>query len=261
MNKLAIYLAALFVASSAWSQTTYTDSNTHRNTDKVSPNFKIDTTAGVSTPHVIVDSGGTGGGLTDTQLRATPVPVNDPGLPDTLGQKTGAGSTSVVWASDATLPAGTSLIGKVGIDQTTPGTTNAVQLVGGAADGTNNVVVTVQKKIAASTYSPTTFSNLGANATLNVKGSTGNVYSVSCINTNAASRYLQLHNTATTPSAAAVPALSFLVPAGGQIVIGADFFTNEGINFSTGIAFAFSTTQNTYTAGTAGEQSTFVNFK
>lgn len=103
-RQLAICLAALFVASSAWSQTTYTDSNTHRNTDKASPNFKIETTNGVSTPHVIIDSGGTGGGLTDTQLRATPVPVNDPGLPDTLGIKTAAGSTSVAIASDGTLP-------------------------------------------------------------------------------------------------------------------------------------------------------------
>src|SRR5687767_6861863 len=46
------------------------------------------------------------GPLTNAELRATAVPVsgtitsNDPGLPDTLGQKTMAGSTSVVLASD-----------------------------------------------------------------------------------------------------------------------------------------------------------------
>lgn len=48
------------------------------------------------------------GPLTDTQLRATAVPIS----------------------IAAALPAGTNLVGKVGIDQTTPGTTNAVQLSG-----------------------------------------------------------------------------------------------------------------------------------
>lgn len=38
--------------------------------------------------------------LTNTQLRAAAVPTNDPGLPDTLGQKAMAASTSVAIASD-----------------------------------------------------------------------------------------------------------------------------------------------------------------
>jgi hypothetical protein len=39
-------------------------------------------------------------GLTDTQLRATPVSVTSTSLPSSLGQKTSANSTSVVIASD-----------------------------------------------------------------------------------------------------------------------------------------------------------------
>lgn len=106
-----------------------------------------------------------------------------------------------------------------------------------------------------------TFSDLGANATRNVKATPGSVFSLTCYNANAADRYLQLHNTATTPSGGAAPALVFLVPAGGQIVIGSDYFTDVGMGFTTGIAFAFSTTRNTYTAATAAEQTTFIRYK
>lgn len=59
-------------------------------------------------------------------------------LPATLGQKAMAASMAVALASDqsaipVTVSAGTAVIGKVSIDQTTPGTTNAVQ----ANAGTN----------------------------------------------------------------------------------------------------------------------------
>ena len=104
------------------------------------------------------------------------------------------------------------------------------------------------------------FKNLAANATLNVKPAAGIVFSASCYNANASSRWFQLHDTATTPSAAAVPTVSILVPTGAQVIIGTDFFTDEGIGFTNGIAFAFSTTAATYTAGSAGDQQTTVTF-
>lgn len=75
------------------------------------------------------------GPLTDTELRATPVPVSGTvatgGLTDTELRAT------AVPVSLATLPAlvaGSAIIGKVGIDQTTPGTTNKVDI------GTNGTV-------------------------------------------------------------------------------------------------------------------------
>lgn len=111
----------------------------------------------------------------------------------------------------------------------------------------------------ANTYS--LFSNLGANATLNVKSSAGNVYSLKCHNLNGAARYLQLHNTATVPSNPDVPVYSFLVPANSEIVIGTDFFGENGHNFATGIAFGFSTTEATYTGGTATDQMTYIHYK
>lgn len=82
-------------------------------------------------------------------------------LPATLGQKAMAASLAVVVASDqsalpvtgtfyqatqpvsiATAPvlvAGSAIIGKVGIDQTTPGTTNGVQINAAIPAGTNNI--------------------------------------------------------------------------------------------------------------------------
>lgn len=56
-------------------------------------------------------------------------------LPATLGIKTAVGSLSIAPASDAAfvLGAGSAIAGKVGIDQTTPGTTNAVVPLGNIA--------------------------------------------------------------------------------------------------------------------------------
>lgn len=120
-------------------------------------------------------------------------------------------------------------------------------------DLSNNVTAIQQRKLASATYAPLLFTNFGANATLNVKASAGNVFSVSAYNTNAAARFIQLHNTATVPAGAAVPLVSHLVPAGTEVILGEDFFSAAGLNFTTGIAFAMSTTLATYTAATAGE--------
>lgn len=128
------------------------------------------------------------------------------------------------------------------------------------ADGNAVQIGGVPPPPSTAAASPTRFTNAGANATLNVKATAGNVFSCSCLNTNAASRYLQLHDTATVPAGGATPAYTFLVPTGAMVGIGTDFFTNGGAHFVNGIAFAFSTTLATYTAGTAGEQFTVVHY-
>lgn len=130
-----------------------------------------------------------------------------------------------------------------------------------AWDNTNDIVASVNKPLAVSTYTPSLFSNLGANATLNVKAAAGNVYAVKVHNINASARYIQLHNTATTPGGGAVPLITALVPASSELLLGREFFGDSGIHFNTGIAFAFSTTEATYTAGTATDQMTFVVYK
>lgn len=128
-------------------------------------------------------------------------------------------------------------------------------------DNTNGVAALAIKPLAVATYSWTQFKNLQANSTLNVKASAGNVASLYCHNIGGAIGYIQLHNTATTPGGGATPIYSFLIPAGGTALIDQDFFGQNGINFATGIAFAVSSTEITYTADTAGNYSTWIQFK
>lgn len=167
----------------------------------------------------------------------------------------------------ASLPAGTNNIGDVDVLSlpALPAGTNAIgKLSANSGVDIGDVDVTsttFPTPVATSTYSPTRFVDFGSNATANIKSSAGNVFSLYCNNENSSDRYIQLHNTATTPAGGTTPLYSFRVPGSGDILVGTDFFTNAGANFTTGIAFAFSTTKDTYTAGTATEQSTTVHYK
>lgn len=150
----------------------------------------------------------------------------------------------------------------------TEGTIADAAVAAGAAGTVNAHLRSISRDVAlpipkpsTATASPTRFTNIGADATLNVKASAGNVFALVCDNANAAVRYLQLHNTATFPADQAVPVYSFRIPATAQLGVGEDIFSTAGVNFSTGIAFAFSTTRDTYTAGTASDQFTVVHFK
>jgi hypothetical protein len=108
---------------------------------------------------------------------------------------------------------------------------------------------------------PSDHKNLGAATNAVVKATPGFVNSLTCYNTNAASRFLLLFNQTTALTGAEVPVESFLIPTGTQIVIGEDYFTRNGRFFDTGIVWGFSTTANSFTAGTASEQSTFIKYK
>lgn len=141
------------------------------------------------------------------------------------------------------------------------GRISSYQAVGGG--GGSSVTVS----FPAGTNS-TRFQNLGANHTLNVKASAGRVYSIQCRNKNTGStRYFQLHNKTTAAAGADVPFYSVQVPADSTVVIGTDFFTEKGatavrgMTFSTGITFAVSTTEDTYTQPGAIEHSTYVTYE
>lgn len=128
-------------------------------------------------------------------------------------------------------------------------------------DNTNGVYAIQRKPLAVNTYAPTLFSQFGTDPDVSVKATPGNVFSVYCHNINAAARYLQLHNKASAPANPDVPLLTFLIPAQSAINITADFFTENGIYFSTGIAYGFSTTEGTYTAGAAADQFAMIAYK
>lgn len=209
------------------------------------PNKKVSATTNTDTTQLFeaIEPGAQGNliGTTETFTNAGNV----------FGATTLTGGTNAV---QQTVAAASSVVmGKVRVV-----TANGDEVTDDTADAVKTTFPIPQ---AVSTYSPSSFENLGANATLNVKASAGNVFSLTCHNENASDRYIQLHNTATTPGGAAAPVESFLIPAGAQIVIGTDYFTEAGTHFATGIAFAFSTTKDTYTAGTAGDHTTRIKYK
>jgi hypothetical protein len=155
------------------------------------------------------------------------------------------------------LAAGSAIIGKVGIDQTTPGTTDRVTAnvdkIGGTTiavnsgnkdNGTQRVViatdqpnlttplnVTIQ---SAATGGDTTFHLVSAGTTnaTNIKASAGKVTGWFIYNSNAAARKVCFHNTSGSPTAGASVFFSLMIPP----TSGANVSFPNGIDFSTGIA-------------------------
>jgi hypothetical protein len=139
----------------------------------------------------------------------------------TLTVATHAVTQSGTWnvTVNAAIAAGTNIIGKFGIDQTTPGTTNGVTLVPATSGGP-----TVQRvKAAAST-----------NAT-SVKTSAGQVYGWALFNNTASAKFFKIYNKASSPTVGTdTPAFTIIIPASG----GTNVAWPQGVPLGTGIAFA-----------------------
>lgn len=130
--------------------------------------------------------------LTDAELRASAVPVSLATLP--------------------ALPAGSNVIGDVGLTGRTSGG------------------LTLHRTISAATTNATS-----------VKASAGQVFWVYATNTNASPRYLKLYNKASAPTVGTdTPVLTLLIPGN---TVGAGFHLQSplGLAFGTGIAFALTT--------------------
>ena len=139
-----------------------------------------------------------------------------------------------------------------------------VVTLGTALDDDTDSISNIFRPVAAPPATPSTHQDAGTATTLNVKATAGSVYSIRVTNINAAIRYFQLHNTATTPAGAAVPQMWFPVPAGtatqpAVLELSLDWFA-PAERFATGIAWAWSTTAATYTAATAGDHATQVRY-
>ena len=180
------------------------------------------------------------------------------------------------FATQSTLQAGSALVGKVGIDQTTVGTTNGVSVaqIGTTTVSTGNGVVGagVQRVAIASDNTPfatkidqttlgttngvtpvaatiggaTPYKLISAattNAT-SVKGSAGQIYSITGFNINAAVRYLKIYDKATAPTVGTdVPKHVYPMPGsttgGGftlSIPVGQIYTAGIAIAITTGIA-------------------------
>lgn len=90
-----------------------------------------------------------------------------------------------------------------------------------------------------------------------LKASPGNLLAFRVTNSNAAVRYIQFHDTVTDLAGSETPSFEFLIP-GGTVAQPAVFSMNQddlagAPYFSTGITFAFSTTNDTYTAATGSD--------
>lgn len=182
----------------------------------------------------------------------------------TLGHGVAAGALLVELPTDGTgkvgLIAGTQLVGKVGIDQTTPGTTNAVSvgssisslpaLVAGTAlvgkvgidqttPGTTNAVVVTPPTSGGLSISKV----IGAGSTnaTSIKASAGQVFGWYISNKNAAQMFVKFYNKASAPTVGTdTPVMTLAIP-GNATGVAANVFNSIGIAFSTGIAMAITT--------------------
>lgn len=143
-------------------------------------------------------------------------------------------------AGTETLAAGTNVIGKAGIDQTTPGTTNAIESV---PDTSSAVALSNSVKLTVT-------------SSVNIKTSAGNVYGVSANNGAAAVCWVQFNNSAGAGTLGSAVIFSVVMPSSGTVNIPPGALALG--NFSTGIAVGIASATNSSTAcGTAGNITVF----
>ena len=149
-------------------------------------------------------------------------------------------SAAILSAVQAAIPAGANIIGKVGVDQTTPGTTNAVTLTPQAASGLTTFFL----------------QPAGTNNSTSIKASAGNVYYVLAMNNSATVNYLRFYNTAVAPTCTSATGLitQMQIPASTSVG-GVSIPLPYPINFSTGIGICltsgYATTDNTNATASA----------
>lgn len=145
---------------------------------------------------------------------------------DTQRMKVWTGSDWVMAAEDAlSLSAGSAVIGKVGIDQTTDEVTNNVQVK------------------AESAYATTALAASGV-----VKNAAGVLYGVSGFNNKASEQYIQIFNATAVPADGVAPLAVIKVGAGCNFSYD---FGIRGLRHATGICWANSSTLATKTIGAA----------
>lgn len=125
-----------------------------------------------------------------------------------------------------TLGAGSAIAGKVGIDQTTPGTTNGVSLVATAAGG-------------GTAYHIASAATSGGQ-TINVKASAGTVYDLTIINTTTTLGDFRWYDSASAPTCSSATGVVSNLPVQSNAV-SPGFHLNYpvGKNFVNGISFCY----------------------
>lgn len=141
------------------------------------------------------------------------------------GHGTAATAIRVELPTDGTgvvgLSAGTAVIGKAGIDQTTPGTTNAVQDIAGTAGGALVLSTLVTNSTTA----------------VVVKNSPGQIYGIEAFNNGTVIAYLKIYDATSATAGAGTPVARYLIPAPASGGGGFAVNSSVGRQYSTGITY------------------------
>jgi hypothetical protein len=129
----------------------------------------------------------------------------------------------------------------------TIGTTSSIVDVAGTLMGR-------LRAIAQSYASPNVFTRFGSSAGDTISGTPARVTKIYVYNKATSIRFFQLFDRTSNPTNGATPRISIAVGAGERLFLGiAQLGSNDGLSFPTGLAWGFSTTEATYTAGVTTE--------
>jgi hypothetical protein len=129
---------------------------------------------------------------------------------------------------------------------------------GAAADAASAVgTLMARQRLVAQSYSqPNLFTRFGASVTDTISGTPARLLGGCVWNKSSAIRYLQFFNRATNPTTGTSALISrVLAPSEKYSWQAFDFGSNDGYLMSTGLAWGFSTTESTYTAGAPADVS------
>jgi hypothetical protein len=140
------------------------------------------------------------------------------------------------------IPAGSAIIGKVGIDQTTPGTTNGVVVNNANSNGRTTAANSspVVPVAAASTAGAIAPNNTTA---VVVKASAGTLFGVQIYGIAAAPAYLKIYNATSATCGSGTPVKRLMIPAAATAANGAgsNVTFGPGLAFATGITYCVTT--------------------
>ena len=147
---------------------------------------------------------------------------------------------SAAFPLPTSLAASAAIIGTVGIDQTTPGTTNGVQVNAALPAGASNIGGVMMAPTSSNAFGITSVVSAAAEGSHVLKGSAGNLYGV-VVTTGATGGYLMVFNATSAPADGAVtPQACIQAPANSATAL--SFGGRPPSIYSTGISVAFSTT-------------------